>query len=161
MTHKCGSDIRSDQSLSHVRLCDPWIAARQASLSITNSRSSLELTSIKSVMPSNHLILCPPLLLLPSNFLNIRVWFPLEWTGWISLRSKGLSRVFSHIQLLVDPMDCSPPGSSVHGLLQARILEWVAILSSRGSSRPRNQTRISCCSCTAGGFFTNKSRASG
>ena len=58
--------IRSDQSLSSVRLfATPWITARQASLSITNSRSSLRLTSIESVMPSSHLILCCPLLLLP------------------------------------------------------------------------------------------------
>ena len=58
--------IRSVQSLSRVRLfVTPWIAARQASLSITNSWSSLRLTSIKSVMPSSHLILCRPLLLLP------------------------------------------------------------------------------------------------
>ena len=57
--------IRSDQLLSRVRLfATPWIAARQASLSITNSRSSLRLTSIESVMPSSHLILCRPLLLL-------------------------------------------------------------------------------------------------
>ena len=57
--------IRSDQSLSHVRLfATSWIAARQASLSITNSRSSLRLTSIESVMPSSHLILCRPLLFL-------------------------------------------------------------------------------------------------
>ena len=56
----------SVQSLSHVRLfATPWIAARQASLSITNSRSSLRLTSIESVMPSSHLILCHPLFLLP------------------------------------------------------------------------------------------------
>ena len=48
-------------------------------------------------------------------------------------------------------MDCSPPGSSVHGILQARILEWVAIPFSRGSSRPRDQTQVSC---TAGGLFT-------
>ena len=54
------------QSLSCVQLfATPWIAARQASLSITNSRSSLRLTSIESVMPSSHLILCRPLLLLP------------------------------------------------------------------------------------------------
>ena len=51
-------------------------------------------------------------------------------------------------------MDHSPPGSSVHGILQARILEWVAMPSSRGSSRPRNQTHVSCVSCIAGGFFT-------
>ena len=48
---------------------------------------------------------------------------------------------------LCDPMDCSPPGSSVHGILQARILEWVAMRSSRGSSPPRDQTHISLVSC--------------
>ena len=55
-------------------LWDPWIAACQASLSITNSRSSLKLTSIESVMPSSHLILCGPLLLLPSIPPSIRVF---------------------------------------------------------------------------------------
>ena len=54
------------------------------------------------------------------------------------MQVKSLSRV-----RLCDPMDCSPPGSSVHGILQARILEWVAISFSRGSSRPRDQTQIS------------------
>ena len=117
--------IRSDQSLSRVWLFEtPWIAACQASLSITNSRSSLRLTSIESVMPSSPLILCRPLLLLPPIPPSIRVfpmtqlfkwggqstrvsawasfppkksqgWSALEWTGWISLQSKGLSRVFS------------------------------------------------------------------
>ena len=57
---------------------------------------------------------------------------------------------FSHVQLC-DPTDCSPPGSSVHGILQERILEWVAMPFSRGSSRPRNQTQVSC---IAGGRFT-------
>ena len=67
--------IRSDQSLSRVRLfATPWIAARQASLSITNSRSSFRLTSIESVMPSSHLILCRPLLLLPPIPPSIRVF---------------------------------------------------------------------------------------
>ena len=67
--------IRSDQSLSHVQLFStPWIAARQASLSITNSRSSLRLTSIESVMPSSHLILCRHLLLLPPIPPSIRVF---------------------------------------------------------------------------------------
>ena len=118
----------SVQSLSHIRLFEtPWTAARQASLSI-NSQSSLKLMSIKSVMPSNHLILCRPLLLPPSIFPRIRVFsnesvlhirwpkywsfsfsispsneysglFPLGWTGWISLLSKGLSRVFSNTTL--------------------------------------------------------------
>ena len=62
-------------SLSHVRLfVTPWIAARQASLSIINSRSSLRFTSIESVMPSSHLILCRPLLLLPPSPPSIRVF---------------------------------------------------------------------------------------
>ena len=116
----------SVQSLSRVRLfATPWITARQASLSITNSRSSPRLMSIESVMPSSHLILCRPLLLLPQSlpasesfpmsqlfawggqsigvsalvsFLpkNTQDWSPLEWTGWISLQSKGPSRVFSN-----------------------------------------------------------------
>ena len=67
--------ISSVQSLSHVQLfVTPWTAAYQASLSITNSRSLLKLMSIKSVMPSNHLILCHPLLLLPSIPPSIRVF---------------------------------------------------------------------------------------
>ena len=121
-----GCQLSSVQLLSCVRLfATPWFAARQASLSITNSRSSLKLMSIESVMPSNHLILCHPLLLLPPVPPSIRVfsnestlctrwpkywssasasvlpmntqdWSLLEWTGWISLQSKGLSRVFSN-----------------------------------------------------------------
>ena len=115
------------QSLSRVWLfATPWTAACQASLSITNSWSLLKLMSIESVMPSNHLILCHPLLLLPSLFPSIRVflmswlftlggqsigasasilpmniqdWFPLWLTGLISLQSKGLSRLFSTITL--------------------------------------------------------------
>ena len=68
-----GSSI---QLLSHVRLfANPWTAARQTSLSITNSRSLLKLMSIELVMPSNHLILCLPLLHLPSIFSRIRVFF--------------------------------------------------------------------------------------
>ena len=67
--------LSSVQSLSHVQLfATPWTAARQASLSITNSWNLLKLMSIESVMPSNHLILCHPLLLLPSIFPNIRVF---------------------------------------------------------------------------------------
>ena len=55
-----------------------------------------------------------------------------------------------------DAMDCSPPASSVHGILKARILEWVAIFSSRGSSQPRDQTFFSWSSCIAGRFFTTE-----
>ena len=154
---------------------------------------------IESVMPSNHFILCHPLLLLPSVFPSIRVfsnestlcisigasasvppmniqgWFPLGLTGLISLLSKEILRVFSsttirkhqvfsaqpslwcsshictwplekpHVCLvahlcstLCNLVDYSPPGSWVHGILQARILEWVAIPISRGSSPPRD-----------------------
>ena len=67
--------VSSVQLLSHVQLFEtPWTAARQASLSITNSQSSLKLMSVESVMPYNHLILCCPLLLLPSIFPSIRVF---------------------------------------------------------------------------------------
>ena len=69
------AQFSSVQSLSHVRLfVTPWTTARQASLSITNSRSLPKLMSIESVMPYNHLILCRPLLLLPSIFPNIRIF---------------------------------------------------------------------------------------
>ena len=58
--------------------------------------------------------------------------------------------VLSPVRLFATPMDCSPPGSSVHGILRARTLEWVAISSSRGPSRPRDWTQVSC---ITGGFF--------
>ena len=116
----------SIQLLICVRLfATPWTAAHQASLSVTNSQSLLELMCIELVMPSNHLILCCPLLLLTSILPSIRVfsnesvlhirWSKYwsfsfisvlpkksqglslsEWTGWISLQSKGFSRVFSN-----------------------------------------------------------------
>ena len=85
----------SVQSLSHVWLfATPWMAARQASLSITDSWSSLRLTSIESVMPSSHLILCPPLLLLPpippsirifSNESALRMRWPKYWSFSLSI----------------------------------------------------------------------------
>ena len=115
----------SVQSFSCVRLfMTPWAAERQASLSITNSGSLPKLMSIESVMASSHLILCHPLLLPPilpasesfpmSQLLEwggqstgvsalasvfqkkSQGWYLSEWTGWISLQSKGLSRVFSN-----------------------------------------------------------------
>ena len=66
----------------------------------------------------------------------------------------SLSLLFSRSVVFnsCNPMDCSLPGSSFYGMFQARILEWVAISFSRGSSRPRNRTQVSC---TAGRFFTN------
>ena len=86
----------SVQSLSRVRLlATPWTAKHQASLSITNSRSSLKLMSIKSVMPSNYLILCRPLLLPPSVFPGIRVFssesvLPIRWPKYWSFTSASI-----------------------------------------------------------------------
>ena len=89
LPHNC-THLSPVQSLSRVQLfATPWIAARQASLSITNSRSSPRLTSIESVMPSRHLILCRPLLLLPPIPPSIRVFsnqstLPLRWPKYWS-----------------------------------------------------------------------------
>ena len=69
------------------------------------------------------------------------------------LVGRGVVQSLSHIGLFRDPMDCNLPGSSVHGISQARTLEWVAISFSRGSSRPRDQT---CIFCLAGGFLTTE-----
>ena len=90
----CGH-FSSVQSLSHVRFfATPWTAVSQASLSITNSQSLLKLMSIESVMPSNHLILCHPLLLLPLIFPSIRVFsdelvlhitWPKDWSFSFSI----------------------------------------------------------------------------
>ena len=121
--------LSSVQLLSPVQLfATPCTTAHQASLSITNSRSSLKLMSIESVMTSNHLILCHPfsshLQSLPASGsfqmsqlftsggqsigvsastsvlpMNTQEWFPLGWTGWISLLSKGLSKVFSNMRV--------------------------------------------------------------
>ena len=55
---------------------------------------------------------------------------------------------------LCNPMHCNPQDSSIHGILQARLLEWVAMSSSRGTSQPRDRTQVFCGSCTAGRFFT-------
>ena len=101
-------------------LCDPMDCSTPGFLVHTNSWSLLKLMSIESVIPSNHLTLCRPLLLWPSVIpsisvfftsggqsigvsssasvlpMNIQDWSPLKWTGWISLESKGLSRVFSN-----------------------------------------------------------------
>ena len=121
------------QSLSCIWFFStPWTTAPQAVLSFTISHSLLKLTSIELMMPSNHLILCCPLLFLPSIFPSIRVfsnesllcirwlsieasasasvlpmniqdWFPLGWTSWISLQFKGLSRVFSNTTVQKHP----------------------------------------------------------
>ena len=112
--------FNSVQSLSRVRLfATPWIAARQASLSITISRSSLRLTSIESVMPSSHLILCCPLLLLPPIPPSIRVFsnqsallmrWPMYW-----------SFSFSII-----------PSKEIQGLISFR-MDWLDLLAVQGT----------------------------
>src|SRR5574339_19054 len=105
----------SVQSLSRVRLfATPWIAAHQASLSITNSRSSLRLTSIESVMPSSHLILCRPLLLLPpippkirvfSNESTLRMRWPKYWSFSFSIiPSKEIPGLMSFRMDWLDPL---------------------------------------------------------
>ena len=110
----------SVQSLSRVQLfATPWTAAPQASLSITNSQSSLELTSIESVMPSNHLILCRPLLLLPpvppsirvfSNESALRIRWPKYW---------GFSFNIS-------------PSNEHPGLISFR-MDWLDLLAAQGT----------------------------
>ena len=147
------TQFSSVQSLSRVRLfATPWIAACQASLSITNSWSSRRLMSIESVMPSGHLILCRPLLLLPPIPPSIRVftnestlrmrwpkywsfslasvlpvntqdWSPLGWTGWISLQSKGLSRVFSNTTLQKHQFFSAQPSSQSNSHIHTWPLE--------------------------------------
>ena len=143
-----GDPISSGQSLHCVWLfVTPWTAARQASLPITKTQSMFKLMSIEPVMPPNHLIPCPPLLL-PSSFpasgsfqmsqffatggqiigvsaptsvlsMNIQDWSPLGCTGWISLQSKGLSRVYSSTtvqkhQFFVLSLHYGPTLTSVH-----------------------------------------------
>ena len=65
------------------------------------------------------------------------------WTNCYYLETEWVSEVAQLCPTLCDPVDCSLPGSSIHGILQARILEWAAISLSRGSSRPRDRTRVS------------------
>ena len=118
--------ISSVQSLSHVRLfVIPWTAARQASLSITNSQSLLKLLSIELVMPSNHLILCHPLLP-PSIFPSIRVFssesvlhirWPMYWSFSIS------------------------PSNEYSGLISFRI-DWLSPCSPRDFSRVFSNTTV-------------------
>ena len=128
----------SVQSLNHVRLvATPWTAARQASLSITNSRSPPKPNSIESVMTYNHLILCRPLLLLPSIFPSIRV-FPKESVLCIRW-PKDLSFSFS-----------ISPSNEYLGLISFRI-HWFDILAVQGTLKSLLQHHSSkasmlCCS---------------
>ena len=150
--------FRSDQSLNRVWLfATPWITTRQASLSITNSQSSLRLMSIESVMPSSHLILCRPLSSCPQS-LPASESFPMsqlfawggqssgvsalasflpkkskgwssEWTGWISLQSKGLPRVFSNTTVqkhqFFNTQPSSQSNSHIHTWPQEKPQPWL------------------------------------
>ena len=106
-----------DHQFSHLclTLCDLWTAACQASLAITNSRSLLKLTSIQLVMPSNHLILCHPLLLLPSIFASIKVF-----SNESSLRIKWLK--YWNFSFSISP------SSEYSGMISFRI-DWFCLLA--------------------------------
>ena len=131
------NSYQSVQSLSHVLLfATPWTSACQASLSITNSQSLLKLMSIKLVMPSNHLILCHPLLLPPSIFPNIRVFsnesvLLIRWPNYWSF-SFSIS-----------------PSKEYLGLISFR-MDWVDLLAVQGTdsqeSSPTPQFRSINCS---------------
>ena len=132
----------SVQLLSRVwLLATPWIAARQASLSITNSWSSLGLTSIESVMPSSHLILCGPLLLLPPIPPSIRV-FSNESTlrmRWPKYWSFSLSII---------------PSKEIPGLISFR-MDWLDLLAVQGTLKSllqHHSLKASILRCSA--FFT-------
>ena len=118
------NSVSSVQPLSRVQLfAFPWTAAPQASLFITNSWSLLKLISIKSVMPSNHLILCPPLLLLPSIFPSIKVFsnklaFRIRWPKYWSF-SFSIS-----------------PSNEYSGLISFRI-DWFDLLAVQGTQYPK------------------------
>ena len=119
--------ISSVQLLSHVQLCDPLDFSIPASLSITNSQSLLKLMSIKSVMPSNHLILCHPLLLLPLIFPGIRVFsnesiLHIRWPKYWSF-------IFS-----------ISPSNGYSGLISNR-MDWLDLLAVQGTlKRPLQHT---------------------
>ena len=116
--------FNSVQSLSCIWLfVTLWTAVHQASLSITNSWSLLKLMSIALVMSSNHLILCRPLLLLPSIFPSIRVFsnesvlrirWPKDWSFSFCISSVQFSSVTQSCLTLCNPMNCSMPGLPVH-----------------------------------------------
>ena len=141
------------QLLSHVQLpATPWTAACQDSLFITNSWSLLKLMSVELVLPSNHLSSVVPFSSCPQSFpvsgsfqmiqlfasggqsiwglasasvlpMNIKGWFPLGLTGWISLQSKGLSRVFSNTTVQKHQFFGAQPSSQSHSHIHTWLLE--------------------------------------
>ena len=124
---------------SFLTLCDPWTAARQASLSITDSRSLLKLMSIELVMPSNHLILCCPLLLLPSIFPIIRVFSKesVLCIRWPNYQNFSFS--------------ISPP-SEYSGLISFR-MDWLDLLAVQGTLKSLLQHHSSKASRKHSAFF--------
>ena len=116
--------INSVQSLSHVRLfVTPWTAAHQVFLSITNSRSLLKVMSIKSVIPSNHLILCHPLLLLPSIFPSMRVFskesvLHIRWPKYWRFSISPSNEYSGLISLRIDWFDLLAVQGTLKSLLQ-------------------------------------------
>ena len=130
----------SVQSLSRVRLfVTPWIAARRASLSFTNSQSLLKLMSIVSVMPSNHLSLCCPLLLLPLIFPRIRVF---SNESVLRMVAKGLEFRFS-----------ISPSKENSGLISFR-MDWLDLLAVQGTLKSllqQHSSKASILWCSA--FF--------
>ena len=134
---KCS--LSSVQLLSHVQLfVTPWIAAHQASLSITNSQSLPKPMSIESVMPSNHLVLCHPLLLLPSIFLSIRVFsnesvLRIKWPEYWSF-SFNIS-----------------PSNEHSGLISFK-MDWLDLLTVRGTLKSplqHHSSKASILQCSA------------
>ena len=118
-----GPDFSSVQLLSHVRLfVTPWAAAHQASLTITNSQSLLKLMSIRPVMPSNHLSLCRPLLLLPSIFPSIRVFsnesvLRIRWPK-LKLQHQSFQWILGLISFRIDWLDLLAVQGTLKSLLQ-------------------------------------------
>ena len=116
--------LSSVQSLSHVQLfVTPWTAARQASLSTTNSRNLLKLLSIMVVMPSNHLILCHPLLLLPSIFPSTQVFssesvLHIRWPNYYSFSISPSSEYSGLISFRMDWLDLLAVQGILKSLLQ-------------------------------------------
>ena len=115
-----------------LTLSDPWTAAHQASLSITNSRNLLKLMSIKLVMPSNHLTLCCPLLLLPSIFPSIRVFsnelaLPIRWSNYwsFSFSSSPSNEYSGLISFMIDWLDLLSVQGTLKNLLQHHSLKSI------------------------------------
>ena len=134
--------LRKNFNVSKSILC-PWCSKRTLGRVPEDHQSGLRMPLR---MPVVQLHSCPTLR--PHRLQHARLPCPSPSPG-ACMPAKSLQSCLT----LCDPMDCSPPGSSVPGIFQARILGWVAMPSSRGSSQPRDRT---CSSCIAGGFLTTE-----